>query len=68
MENTTNPQVATAIAKLETSVETLDKTLNTLMSSVKAQERRLHAVYTVVVLVVGAVGGPNAVAMLTGAG
>jgi hypothetical protein len=51
--------VLASLAKLGTKVDHLS-------AQVAAQEKRLHLVYTVVVLVVGVVGGPNAVQALMG--
>lgn len=48
------------------AITELRATVSTLVTTMQAMEKRLHLVYTVVVLVVGAVGGPNAVAAITG--
>lgn len=45
---------------------TLNTKIDNLSVQVTNQEKRLHLVYTVVVLVVGVVGGPNAVQALMG--
>lgn len=48
------------------SLDALSRKVEALSVQVAGQEKRLHMVYTVVVLVVGAIGGPNAVQALTG--
>jgi hypothetical protein len=53
-----NDPVLVAIAKLETKV-------NALIKKVEDHERRLRWVVTAAVLAVGAVGGPDAVQLLS---
>jgi hypothetical protein len=53
-----NDPVLVAIAKLEEKVDAL-------VQQVKDHEKRLRWVVTVAVLVVGAVGGPDAVQLLS---
>lgn len=55
----TDPAILQAITELRTTVATL-------ITTTRAMEQRLHLVYTVVVLVIGVVGGPNAVQAITG--
>lgn len=53
-----NDPVLVAIAKLETK-------LDAVITKVNDQERRIRWVISAAVLVVGAVGGPDAVQLLT---
>lgn len=46
------------------SLATLSTKVDALAVQVTNQEKRLHLVYTVVVLAVGVIGGPNAVQAL----
>ena len=55
----TEEQIAIGLAELRKAVGTLE-------STVMAMEKRLHLVYTVVVLVIGVVGGPNALQAVMG--
>ena len=52
--------------KLQATLEALVKTVDALKVTVTEQGKRLNLLYSVALLVVGAVGGPNAVALLTG--
>lgn len=45
---------------------TITTQLEALSTQVAAQEKRLHLVYTIVLLAVGLVGGPNAASALMG--
>jgi hypothetical protein len=54
-----DPSIVEAITELRATVATLTTTM-------RAIERRLHLVYTVVVLAVGVVGGPNALQLVAG--
>lgn len=47
---------------------TLNTKIDNLSAQVSAQEKRLHLVYTIVLLAVGLVGGPNAAQALMGQG
>ena len=51
--------ILTSLTEVKTKVDALGAQLVSL-------EKRLHIVYTVVVLVVGVIGGPNAVQLLSG--
>jgi hypothetical protein len=51
--------VLTSLTEVKTKVDSLAQQIVSL-------EKRLHIVYTVVVLVVGVIGGPNAVQLLSG--
>jgi hypothetical protein len=54
--------VLTSLTEVKTKVDSL-------AAQIVSLEKRLHIVYTVVVLVVGVIGGPNAVQLLSsGAG
>lgn len=55
-----------AETNIEKAVIELRTTVAALTITMQAMEKRLHLVYTVVVLVIGAVGGPNAVTAITG--
>lgn len=55
-----------AETNIEKAVTELRTTVAALTTTMQAMEKRLHLVYTVVVLVIGAVGGPNAVTAITG--
>ncbi|MFJ2307660.1 hypothetical protein [Streptomyces sp. NPDC087787] len=62
---------AVAIAELREAVRSLNATVDTLAATVAAQGKQLSIVYTAAALVVGIIGGPNAVhlfAQLHGAG
>lgn len=55
----TDSEIAATLAELRSAVTTLQTTMT-------GMEKRLHLVYSVVVLVVGVVGGPNAVQAILG--
>lgn len=57
----THDPILVALAKLETKVDEL-------VQKVTDHERRLRWVVSIAVLVVGAVGGPDAVQLLSGGG
>ncbi|HEX5566665.1 MAG TPA: hypothetical protein VFY14_07000 [Streptomyces sp.] len=54
------------IARLEAAVTVLSANVKTLNATVQAQGKRLQLLYSVALLVVGAIGGPNAVQLLAG--
>lgn len=54
-------QILTAIAKLDAKVDALAK-------QVAAHETKLRWVTSAALLVIGVIGGPNAVSLITGAG
>ncbi|NUR38808.1 MAG: hypothetical protein HOV73_01810 [Streptomyces sp.] len=51
--------------QMNKSLGELNRAVTKLESTMAAIEKRLHLMYTVVLLVVGAVGGPNAIQALT---
>jgi hypothetical protein len=64
MAATPEDVIIASLGELKTTLATLTATVDALKSTVAAQERRLHLVYTAVVLVVGVIGGPNAIQAL----
>lgn len=62
----TDDQINKTLADLRTTLATMTTTVASLQATVTSMEKRLHMVYTVVVLVVGVVGGPNAVQAIVG--
>lgn len=60
--------VETGEARVMRRLGALSKQVDHLSKQVAAQEKRLHAVYTVVVLAVGVVGGPNVAQVVSASG
>ncbi|WP_158711699.1 MULTISPECIES: hypothetical protein [Streptomyces] len=52
--------------QLDASLGELKRAVRTLEATVKAIEKRMNLMYTAALLVVGAVGGPNAVQAIVG--
>lgn len=52
--------------RLQATLEALVTTVDALKVTVTEQGKRLNLLYSLALVVVGAVGGPNAVALLTG--
>lgn len=60
--------VAPGEARVMRRLGALSKQVEHLSKQVAAQERRLHMVYTVVLLAVGVVGGPNVAQVVSASG
>jgi hypothetical protein len=52
--------------QLDASLGELKRAVRTLEATVKAIEKRMNLMYTAALLIVGAVGGPNAVQAIVG--